>query len=406
MNIVKNIFKLVENNISIRLGYEDNARQIGFKPINDATILESHDNAILQLPLTTTDISLATKRNQWVENSVYPQYESSTNTEYHVTNNGLVFVCLSNNNGKISTQAPSTKSFQNIVMTDGYVWRYVGELIETVEDETNEYISIPTDLTNTAQNGVIARLSDIAYTESTVFSNTQTQIITENGSGALFTTELDNDGYFSYISAVKGGTGYTKNDFVLVAENFNGQGATIDLDINEFGEVSLRGFTGGVGYNDHSILIIGDGTGAEINGTFTSGVLTNVDVVNSGTGYTWVKVFVFSSNSALVGKVVLEPNNGVGYDLPNQLRASALLVRKTLDHFVYPDYVYDGMTYNQISIVIHDSNTNPLVGTKHPNNTLNSIADIKECISIENIGTQEHSNLEKTYITVVLEMEV
>lgn len=407
MNIVKNIFKLMENTLSIRLGYDDNLnRELGFKVINDETNLDSHNNAVLQLPLSTTDISLATKRNQWVENSVYAQYDAKQNTEYHVTNNGLIFVCLSNNNGAISTQAPSTKSFQNIVMTDGYVWRYVGEVVETVEDETSEYISIPTDLTNTAKDGTIARLDNVQFTESVTFTNPQTKIESATGSGALLATELDDDGYFSYISVINGGTGYTTNDFVLVADNFNGQGAAIDLDINEFGEVSVKGFTGGNGYTENSVIIVGDGVGAEVEATFVSGVLTNVEVTNSGTGYTWVKAFVFSSNSSLVGKVVLEPNNGVGYDLPNQLRASALLVRKTLDHFVYPDYVYDGMTYNQISVVIHDSITIPLVGIKHPNNTLNSITDIKECISIENIGTQEHSNTEKTYITVVLEMEV
>lgn len=407
MNIVKNIFKLMQNTISVRLGYEEKLdRTLGFKPINDDNILDSHNNTLIQLPLSTTDISLATKRNQWVENSVYNQYDSLSNVEYHVSNNGLIFLCLSNNNGAISTQAPSSKSFQNIVMTDGYVWRYVGELNETVEDETSEFISVPSDLTNTAKQGIIARLDHVTYVDDVEFVNPQYKILSSNGLGAMFTTELDGDGYYSYISVINGGTGYTNDDYVLVAENFNGDGATIEVDISEFGELSLKSFTGGSGYNENSVLIIGDGVGASINPTFVSGVLTNVEFTNSGTGYTWAKVFVFSSNSSLVGKVSLEPNNGVGYDLPNQLRSSALLVRKTLDHFVYPDYVYDGMTYNQISVVIHDSNTIPLVGKKHPNDTLNSITDIKECISIENISTQEHSNSEKTYITIVLEMEV
>ena len=407
MNIVKNIFKLMENTISIRLGFDDNTqRELGFKRINDETNLESHNNAILQLPLSTTDISLATKRNQWVDNSVYNQYDSKNNTEYHVTNNGYIFVCLSNNNGGISTQAPSTKSFQNIVMTDGYVWRYVGDVIENLDDEMSEYIPIPNDLTNTQKIGTIARLSNIAFTESTVFNDTQTKIITDHGVGALFTTELDEDGLYSYISVINGGTGYHANDYVLIAENFDGVGAEINVTINEFGEISLANFTGGSGYTNNSVLIIGDGVGAEITPTFVSGVLTNVEITNSGIGYTWAKVFVFSSNSALVGKVVLEPNNGVGYDMPIQLRSSALLVRKTLDHFVYPEYVYDGLTYNQISVIIHDKNTISQIGDKHPNETLNSITDIKECISIENIETQVHSNTEKTYITVVLEMEV
>lgn len=402
MNILKNVLSSLDNKMAIRIGKESGTHVVGAVSLTDKHFLDCHKNAILQLPVAISELSSACKRNAWVTATVYPEYDPNSNAEYHVTSNNKIYLCLSNNNGASSTQSPNTISLQNIVMSDGYVWRYVGDVATIDQDKTTTYISVPANQNVSIKNGVLARLENVSY-NGEAFSSATSHVVTTTGSLAQFAIELDDQDELEYVSVTNGGTAYGESDYVLVADNFTGSGATVELDITA-GVLSVDSFTGGTGYSVGSIIVVGDGTGAELTPTLTGGVLSGVTVVSGGTGYTWAKAFVFSSVAAAAGTIVLEPNNGCGYDVAQQVRSNAILLRKTLDDVVYPNYVYNNMEYNQLSVVL-STGTTPLVGIKHPNQALNKVVDVKECLCIQNIASETHVTSEKTYINIVLKME-
>lgn len=86
--------------------------------------------------LSNTDISAVINNIPWVTNTVYTQFDDTTdlsNSSFYavVTAGGgadyLVYKCIYNNINSVSSISPPTSapSFQTVTLNDGYMWRYI-----------------------------------------------------------------------------------------------------------------------------------------------------------------------------------------------------------------------------------------------------------------------------------------
>lgn len=97
------------------------------------------------------DITLGFLKISWVENTVYDEYahdrDLSTLNFYVYTDEKKVYKCISNNNGSPSTQKP-THTTTNITKTsDGYKWKYMFTLSDSLirKFAVGDYLPISKD---------------------------------------------------------------------------------------------------------------------------------------------------------------------------------------------------------------------------------------------------------------------
>lgn len=178
--------------------------------------------------ITISDVCLGIKRYNWVNNTVYTQYDDNdellnTKNFYVMTSEYKVFKCLFNNNGGLSTVMP-TEAVQET--GDGYIWKY---MFTVNASDINKFLT----------NNIIPIRSII---------NTYTE------------------GQIDVIQVTNGGSGYTSTPTVTI--NGNGQGATISsITINPSNEIThIKIDNKGSRYTYANISITGGGgTGATAN---------------------------------------------------------------------------------------------------------------------------------------------
>lgn len=350
--------------------------------IDDSVANETYNSMITAIKLDQTDVEVVVLRNNYVVDKVYPQYTIDKNETFHVTVDDRVYICLSNNNGAISTSAPSGSLLNNIIKSDGYVWAYVGKLNDKdIGTSLSKYITIPSSEYSSNEIGCIARINDVKSTTTNFDNNPVYKVISQTGTNAIFDILLDELGNISYISCANGGFGYRENDFLVISDNFDGIGAEVNLKINQSGGVELVDFTNGTGYNDCSILVIGDGTGAQLEYATLNGSITDVSVQKSGNGYTWAKAFVFSSDRAIIANLQLLPMNGKATNPSILLRANTWRIKKSIDIQNYDGYVYKNMDFNFLAVT-DQYNTQVLAGL---NNKYNGNIQLKYATEIKEV---------------------
>ena len=371
--------------LSFSIGYTDNYK-IGEIQVNDDVISDFYTSMISAVKIDAPEMDLVALRNNYIPNMVYPQYNPESDDIFHVSVDNKVYICLSNNGGKISTAAPSGTLLNNIIKNDGYVWAYIGTFNSADLDQNTEYITIPSKVYSTKEIGSIARVSDVIST-TTNFDTQPIYKVIGQGSNAIFDISLDQNGDIVYISCANGGFGYDPKDYVVISDNFNGVGAQVNLKVNDQGQVELDKFTTGTGYTECSILVIGDGKDATIDFTTLNGNLTNVSVQDSGSGYTWAKAFVFSSESAIIANLKLLPMNGKATDPAYLMRSNTWRIRKTINVKDMEGYAYDDMKINMIALTDQYSSS-PIAGLNNKYTgdiQLKYTTEVKEVYTINKI---------------------
>lgn len=371
--------------LSFSIGYTDNYK-IGEIQVNDDVISDFYTSMISAVKIDAPEMDLVALRNNYIPNMVYPQYNPESDDIFHVSVDNKVYICLSNNGGKISTAAPSGTLLNNIIKNDGYVWAYIGTFNSADLDQNTEYITIPSKVYSTKEIGSIARVSDVIST-TTNFDTQPIYKVIGQGSNAIFDISLDQNGDIVYISCANGGFGYDPKDYVVISDNFNGVGAQVNLKVNDQGQVELDKFTTGTGYTECSILVIGDGKDATIDFSTLNGNLTNVSVQDSGSGYTWAKAFVFSSESAIIANLKLLPMNGKATDPAYLMRSNTWRIRKTINVKDMEGYAYDDMKINMIALTDQYSSS-PIAGLNNKYTgdiQLKYTTEVKEVYTINKI---------------------
>ena len=142
---------------------------------------------------------------------------------------------------------------------------------------------------------------------------------------------------------------------------------------------------GGTKYepSNTTIRITGDGTGATANLTFASGVITDVNIFNPGSNYTYADVSITSANTQASGATAyapVSPVGGHGYDPVSELGCNHIMYTvefnssETLSGI---QYVPTDIDYRQVGLLI-----NPMASDTYPAFANGAIYDLSTQITV------------------------
>lgn len=294
---------------------------VGYSDVESDDVYSLYDKALLKQPLSLFDKHYVVSKNLWVNDETLNQYP---NEESHYVVDNKVYLCIQNNNNGISSQKPTGTSIFNFSTSDNYVWRY---LFTIQTDDHIEHVRVSSNLVKPSIKHAIARLDDYDLSYLTFTKKPTVTFVSENGSSAI----LDMTYASNKVTNVKissGGTFYKSTDYVLISQSDTGNDASVSYEIVD-GSIVVNSFEPGGNYVNPKIHVIGDGQGAEISLTVENGSISDVQVVNAGSDYTWAKVIIAPSDKSHVSKVILESPNGFGYEPKDDIVGSALMLAKT-----------------------------------------------------------------------------
>lgn len=199
----------------------------------------------------------------------------ATNLEdsrYYVFSDDNVYICISNNNGVVSTDAPIGISNDYLTTVDGYIWKYISSVHPSSKFLTSGYLPIVTASQNQyAVNGSIVGV-----------------VIESAGSGYVMASNI-----LPLSTAVTTGEKYYYNGYVYTVTtpgttgvNYTGILTTTLSTWNSNGVVFVcNGLL-------TTIDISGDGTGASLIPLITEGRIVGIQINNAGVGYTYANFVV------------------------------------------------------------------------------------------------------------------
>lgn len=295
--------------------------------LSEAEDVSIRSNAAYFKKITPNDVTLVCSRYEWQMGATYPQWDHTADMDgqpfYVITNNSRVYKCLGNNFGAASTVKPTGNPLQPFYTADGYLWKYMYTVPAFKQSRFTSVNYIP----------VQRALTDSFYNRGAVDKVT----ILNPGSGYT-------DAPLTFIS-VSGGT-------------TTGSGATATFTLNPSGGIETATVTnGGSGYTRGVRIAVNSviGENAILIPVITGGVVTSINIVNSGVGYQLTDSISFNvggaflvpsvtRNTGSIDKVIIM-DAGAGYLTPPTLTVSTL--------FPAPiDGLYDGNSTAVLECVV------------------------------------------------------
>ena len=377
----------------------------GAKPRTDETLVPStfdtveYENSIKReimfynyvLP---TDVSLMVLRYDWVSGTIYDQYEDDldliTDKKFYVLlmeeDEFRVYMCVSNNGGVSSTYPPTGTSTQEIITSDGYVWKFMYSFTEAMEKFLTEvYMPIvPIDAVTFTDERALAldvKLDAVSGFIEKLTIDSASPIYTDLVNPDLTTSHLVGtaDGLTFTVSqqaTLSPINNYYANNYIVYFDS--GKVGTIktyvwgsnDITI-ELCEIYPNNDTdnGNIVVGDRfSILpkvnVVGNGYGAVVVPIFDDNQLIDFNIINGGTGYNYANAYLMAGDDVVVS-VVIPPDGGYGFDLINELRPNYLMIRKDFKYSNIPTgnerYFSAGAYLRQYGIIKNIKTNNDFV---------------------------------------------
>lgn len=347
---------------------------------NPAQEIQALEDMEVLIRLTSTNTRMGLRKVVWTTGTVYSAFDPDLSptdypTPFYALVGDNVYKCLDNNGGAASTDQPTGTSLGSVLMSDGYIWKYMGAVstIDKSDFETTLFMPVVQKYTNdgsgqwnvqqAAQDGAISSFGSFVKV-GTTFAAAPTVNVVGSGSGAgAGVVANESGGVYDLIRvyATNGGSGYHGDVWAVVQETGAiGSGASVDLTISAGSVDGIVNLIGGSSYDDAVVVIVGDGTGATASPTLASGVVVDITITDGGSGYTWAKAFIIPGTAGAVSKGKLAPTGGHGKNLIAELGASTLLVSRSIDSTLEP-YITEGMEYRQVSLV---SSVQPAAGSR------------------------------------------
>lgn len=194
--------------------------------------------------LTRDNVTLAIKRFNWAKNTKYSRadynvdytdYRFWINPEspfYVMNSEGNVYKCISNNYGGDSLEEPTGQSLGYINLGDGYIWKFMYDLTDTIKDTflTKTWLPLPYEDSKKSFAHLLVQsaaiVGDIYYIHvdnpGTGFTAPPTIQIRGDGVGATAVAIMDGQ-RISRIELSDPGSGYTHAEVKIYG---NGVGAS------------------------------------------------------------------------------------------------------------------------------------------------------------------------------------
>jgi len=199
--------------------------------INMEALKNETSDIIAMKKVKSSDISLAIKRYNWIQGSVYDVYDayddnllrkqfySGTNPFYVITSEYNVYKCIFNNFGAQSIEQPSGQFLKPITLSDGYTWKFMFNVPEDdrVKFLSSSYIPVKGNfelsstsaqyrMSTSAIRGTIDRI-DVISGGSNYNQATSELSFSGNGTGLTATFEVTS-GSISKVTVTNEGSGY------------------------------------------------------------------------------------------------------------------------------------------------------------------------------------------------------
>jgi hypothetical protein len=224
----------------------------------------------------------------------------SDSNYYAVTENGSVYICLSNNNGTSSLINPQTigtggSEFLPVRTSDGYIWKYIASTgaVEINKFQSTYYHPVKT----------LGSIPSDTFYEDQWYSQEYSK---NNYGGSIFV-----------INLTSFGSGYTQTQ-------------TVDVDI------------------------IGDGTGAEATAEVDgNGRIVKITMTEYGNNYTWARVALTApanSGSTALAEAIITPLKGLGADPVADLNAHFVAISSQFQQDEGEDFSI-AASYRQIGVL-------------------------------------------------------
>lgn len=251
-------------------------------------------NMIYIKRILPNDVSIVTRRYNWVANTIFSVWDDRKNMRdvvfFCVTTDNNVYKCLDNNGGAPSTVKPTGNSFYVTTTADGYVWKYMYNIpsFKSTRFSSVNFIPVQKSLTDSFYNK--GSVDEVVVTSSgSGYINTQVTTIGVTGatvgSGASGVLIVGASGNITGVNITSGGSGYTAGaniSFVSVGGVYGAGAAIIAGGV-------ITGITitnTGVGYSNGDAITFSVG-GAVIIPLVsrTTGSVVSVKIIKSGAGY-------------------------------------------------------------------------------------------------------------------------
>ena len=260
-----------------------------------------------------TDVSLVIDRKDWATGTIYvkinDQVDMSDKNFYVLNRENNVYVCLDNNGGLPSTQEPTGTDTNDIILSDGYKWKFMFGVPNNKLKFLDEH-TIPIEELKTYDNES-APYSDIRQFQYAAQKNA----ITDTRSGTILDIDLSTTNTAVYANALP----------ASINQRLLGAGASGDqLFIADAVNTTDT-------YNDYAIRII-DGRGAgQIKTIQNNTVLADgVNAINLAVGSSFSPIPTVNDRYEIIPRLTISGsgNNATAYAVmdPSSLRISDVVV--------------------------------------------------------------------------------
>ena len=295
------------------------------------------DNMIHGKLVSSSDVQHMIRRIDWTLDTVYTEYTHDNDlldiSDYYVASlesgSYHVFLCLGNNSGVASTVAPlfsqTSEIAESYYTSDGYQWKFMYSISGVNWTKFTTANFMPVSVNTLVQGATVAGAIDaisvvdagkdyLSFADATFASiSVSTDPLLHEISGDDL--ELSNDFYNNcavYVDISGDKQLRTITDYFISG---NKKFITIDSAFT-----SLPSIADTLAITP-SVTIIGDGTGATARAVVdpNTNSISHYEVISRGTGYTFASTTTVGYTGSIVastavGRVIIGPINGHGYD--------------------------------------------------------------------------------------------
>lgn len=348
--------------------------------------------------VTASDTNLVIPRVDWANNTVYDEYTEDTELYSYETLTQIAGT-VSANAGSNQLVGANTVFTSNVQAGDMITLAGDGNLApkvmkEIVSVSNNTVLTVNSAFT-VAYSGNVASKVDNSYprfAKTFYVRNSQDQVFkclfNNGGAPSTVSPYIAVDGQLPENPFIETADGYKWKWMFTISSGLKEKFFTKewmpvcpclnDVNINTANAVDgrldiIKIVSGGQGYlaNGNSasaniISVIGDGTGANLTAQVVNGVITKVNIINGGSGYTKAEVVV-NDVTKVVGTseaeiaAVIGPQGGHGSDVAKELGATSLMVSAELyadeSGTIPTETSIDKFDYRQIVLIQNPKST-------------------------------------------------
>jgi hypothetical protein len=253
----------------------------------------------------------------------------------------------------ISSPFPSSTKWEADKTIPVSVYMFHGDNYYEVTQAGTTGLLPPTHTVGSQTNGTCILQyvgSQAKITATSIQSSARLVPIIENGE--IVSVQIDDEG-----------VGYTSASLVI---NGDGTGADLSADLSIGNITTLQAnielltvdgsisaievVSGGYDYSSASIDIIGDGTGAQAVPVIQNGKIVKINLLSGGQNYRFAKVVITGNGNGANARSIISPYGGHGRDAITELNARALMFYSNISGDTNQGFVVNNET-RQIGII-------------------------------------------------------